>query len=327
MSSQPDIAPSLLADLGGTHARFALLNGRTTATYSERTYASADYPNLAEAIRAYLSEIGSPRPVAGAIAVATSVTSDWVSFTNSPWAFSLQELQGELGLRRLEVLNDFTALALAIPYLKAHEQRRIGPGHTQPNAPIGVIGPGTGLGVSGLIPGASDWIPLQGEGGHATASAVTRREADLIARVARRFEHVSFERLVSGPGLSNLYRAAAEIQGTRALELTPEVISRRAQIGDCPLCSEALEDFCGFLGIAAGNLALTLGALGGVYIGGGIVTQLGPIFERSAFRSRFEGKGRFRDYLRAIPTFVIQAPNPAFRGLAYRLQTGAPGAR
>ncbi|MBK8181809.1 MAG: glucokinase [Candidatus Competibacteraceae bacterium] len=308
----------MIADIGGTNARFALAKADGQIS-DECILSGADYPDLIQAATAYLRDIPSPRPRRVAVAVATPITGDWIQFTNSPWSFSTEAARQALGLEQLLIINDFTALALALPLLEADERRAIGGGAPVKQAPIALLGAGTGLGVSGLVWSGKHWIPLQAEGGHVTFSAHDEREWAVSQVLRQRFGHVSPERLLSGPGLLNLYTALAEIQGWRAENLTPADITDRATTGACPHCVEVLELFCGALGTAAGNLAITLGALGGVYIGGGIVPRLGHFFDRSPFRSRFETKGRFSNYLAAIPTWIITASNPAFRGVAAAL--------
>jgi len=184
------------------------------------------------------------------------------------------------------------------------------------DAPIGVLGPGTGLGVSGLVPCESGWVALAGEGGHATMAPATDRESVVLDRLRRHFDHVSAERVLSGPGLVNIYTTLASIDGVPAKCYTPAQIADLGIRVEDPLCTETTAMFCSMLGTMAGNLALTLGARGGVYIGGGIVPRLGHAFVLSPFRQRFEAKGRFQPYLAAIPTFVVTHPLPAFLGCA-----------
>ncbi len=319
MAQNPFQAPDLIADIGGTNARFALAtpDGHIDA---ERILRCADYPDLAQAAAAYLRDIPGPRPCRAAVAVATPVTGDWIHFTNSPWSFSTEAARQAMGLKRLLILNDFTALALALPLLGPDERRAVGGGAAVAEAPIGLMGPGTGLGVSGLVWSGSHWLPLQTEGGHVTFSATNEREWAISQILQRRFVHVSSERLLAGPGWVEVYTALAELDGRKPEAITPGEITRRALAGTCPHCLEVQELFCAALGTAAGNLAITLGARGGVYIGGGIVPRLGDFFDRSAFRARFEAKGRFSDYLAAIPTWVITANNPALRGAAAALE-------
>jgi glucokinase len=179
-----------------------------------------------------------------------------------------------------------------------------------------VLGPGTGLGVSGLIPTGPHWIPLQGEGGHVTLSVMNEREIAVLQQLHQRFSHVSAERVLSGPGLVNLYDALCGVERVVPKVLTPPEITRRAQEASCSICLEAVSMFCGLLGTLAGNLVLTLGALGGVYVGGGIVPSLGRLFTNSHFRDRFEDKGRYNDYLSRVPTYIIRSELPALLGLA-----------
>lgn len=310
--------PNLVADIGGTNARFALLDGKRQPC-AEHVLSCADFPGLTVAITTYLKRVGVAQLRQAAIAVATPITGDWIQFTNSDWSFSIEAARQELGLEKLLILNDFTALALALPLLGPDERRAVGGGTAIAEAPIGLIGPGTGLGVSGLVWSGSRWIPLQSEGGHVTFSATDAQEWAVGQVLQRRFGHVSPERMLSGPGLTNLHIALAEVEGWPVEELPPADITERALTKSCPHCVEVVELFCGALGTAAGNLAITLGARGGIYIGGGIVPRLGEVFDRSAFRARFEAKGRFSTYLATIPTWVITAANPALRGVAAAL--------
>jgi glucokinase len=259
--------------------------------------------------------------------VATPVIGDQITFTNNErWSFSIAETRQELGLKQLLVLNDFTALALALPHLADQERHQIGGDAPVDEATIGLIGPGTGLGVSGLVWSGTQWLPLQTEGGHATVAPVTDKEWAVLGLLKQSFGgHVSLERLLSGPGLVNLYQALRKLDGRPEPEgtLEPADITERGVAGSCPYCAETLAMFCAMLGTAAGNLALTVGARGGVYIGGGIAPRLIDYLKRSDFRARFEDKGRMKDYLTPIPIWVITADNPAFRGVAAAFSTYA----
>jgi glucokinase len=224
----------------------------------------------------------------------------------------------------LSFLNDFTALALALRHLPANELEAIGGGRAVAGAPLALIGPGTGLGVSGLIPAGTRWVPLQGEGGHVTLSVMNEREIAVLDQLHQRFSHVSAERVLSGPGLVNLYDALCTIEGAVPEPLTPPEITSRAGDGTCRICRETVSMFCALLGTMAGNLVLTLGAVGGLYIGGGVVPQLGRMFATSAFRDRFEDKGRYVDYLAAVPVYVIRSELPAFVGLTHSFTEAGP---
>ncbi|HTQ33262.1 MAG TPA: glucokinase [Stellaceae bacterium] len=309
----------LVGDIGGTNARFGLVSPDGELLHS-RVLADADYPGIADAVDAYLGDRGGlPRPRRGAIAIASPITGDEVRMTNHPWTFSISALGKRLGFSRLQVINDFTAQALALPHLKDGDKVKVGGGEAMGGYPIGVLGPGSGLGVSGLIPSGRRWIPLTGEGGHATMAAFTDRESAVLGAMRQHLDHVSAERVMSGPGLVNLYNSLAEVDGVPAQQYTAAQISDAETCKADVLCNEATQMMCAMLGTMAGNLALTLGAKGGVYIGGGIVPRLGERFAASPFRERFEAKGRFHDYLGAVPTYVVTHRLPAFLGCAAAL--------
>jgi glucokinase len=315
-SRDADTETWFVADVGATNARFGLVSPKGVVLHT-RTLAVVDHPTIADAITAYLGERGTlPMPRQGAIAIASAITGDQVAMTNHPWSFSISALKSELGFHRLEVINDFTALALALPHLAPEHRLQVGAGAASADVPIGVLGPGSGLGVSGLIPAGKGWIALAGEGGHATMAPATDRESAVLERMRRHFDHVSAERVLSGPGLVNLYNTLAALDGVPSRGYTPAQITDPAIGAADPLCAEAASLFCAMLGTMAGNLALTLGARGGIYIGGGIVPRLGQRFAQSPFRARFEAKGRFSEYLAAIPTYVVNHPLPAFLGCA-----------
>jgi glucokinase len=303
----------LLADVGATHARFSILNGREFAR--TEVMMVADYDTAADAIAAYLGGIPADEmPNEAAFAVAGPVTGDRIMMMNSPWTFSIAAMKQQFGWVRLQVINDFAANALAVPQLAPDDVSKIGDGEAVPEAPIAVLGPGTGLGVGGLIPVEGRWVALPGEGGNVTLAALDSREAAIIDILRRQYAHVSAETVLSGPGLVNLYDSLCELAGKPATPSTPEHITHLYP-GCDPQCREAVTMFCAMLGTFAGDLALTFGARGGVYIMGGIVPKMLEIFRHSAFRERFEFKGRYRNYLSAIPTFVVTHPLPAFLGL------------
>lgn len=314
----------LLGDVGGTNARFALQQTDGAPITDVATLPTHEYATLIDAIRLYLAGLGRAAPPWGAIGIANPVTGDAVHMTNSPWSFSIEAVRQAIGFERFVVINDFTALALALTELPASDLQQLGGGAPVANTPMGLIGPGTGLGVSGLVPntdGSGRWTPLKGEGGHATLAATSAREAAVIEILRDRYGHVSAERAVSGQGLEALYLAVCLLDTGHAADPLPAAeITRRTLAGSEPACADAVDLFCSFLGNAAGNLALTLGALGGVYLGGGIVPHLGDAFVRSPFRRSFENKGRFRSYLEAIPVFVIHAEvSPALLGASRAL--------
>lgn len=310
----------MLADIGGTHARFALETaaGRMEAV---SVLLCNDHASLADALCAYLAEpqvraAGAASIRHAAIAIANPVDGDRVRMTNHHWAFSIEEVRRELGFETFVVVNDFTALAMALPYLAPDQKRQVGGQAARPDSVIGLIGAGTGLGVSGLVPSKGQWTALHSEGGHVTFTPSDEREIAILRFAWRQFEHVSAERLLSGDGLELIYRALAEWRAAPTDALSAPEISQRALAGECAICMETVDCFCAMLGTIAGNVGLTLGTKGGIYIGGGIVPHLGERFVASAFRQRFEQKGRLSCYLAQIPVFVITAEYPAFLGVS-----------
>lgn len=319
--------PRLLGDVGGTNARFGWQSQPEGPITDIHILPCADHATIEAAIRAYLQLAGKPLPMACAFGIANPVTGDQVRMTNHHWAFSIQELQNALGLQQLKVINDFTALALSLPDIPKAHLVQISGSVSQANAPMALLGAGTGLGVSGLVPSSSQpgqpgqWLPLAGEGGHITLAAHTLQEYQLIELIRQRYGHVSAERVLSGQGLVDLYLALRQLQG-----LPPKEVTGAAEISNWALqdhdavALEALNLFAGWLGSVAGDLVLTLGARGGVYLGGGIVPRWLGWFEQSAFKSRFTAKGRFAAYLQDVPVWVINAPDsPALWGAARAL--------
>ena len=311
--------PRLVADIGGTNARFAIIAAPGAAPTQLRSLRCAEHAGPEAAVRAWLEDTGAQLPDFAAFGIATPIECDAVVMTNHPWRFSIGALRAALGLRRLTVVNDFTALALSLPALGDGDLLSVGGGEPRAGAARALIGAGTGLGVSGLLPAPDGWVPLQGEGGHVTLPACNAREAAVVAWLGARHGHVSAERVLSGPGLVALHEALRALDGAPSVERTPAEISDHALAGGCRHCVEALELFCALLGTVAGDLALTLGARGGLYIGGGIVPRLGDFFPRSGFRERFLAKGRFRPWLERVPTWVILAPHAALIGASAAL--------
>jgi glucokinase len=307
--------PRLLADVGGTNARFAL----ETAPFqfaAVEVLPCSGHASLADAVKAYLAgpaaQAVAAMPVRhAALAIANPVEGDMVAMTNHHWSFSIAALKEELGLDTLAVANDFTALAMALPHLGPRQWEQVGSGAPRAGSTIGLIGPGTGLGVSGLVPVQGRWVALASEGGHASFAPGDELEDAIMLELRREFGHVSAERLLSGAGLELIYRVLANATPLAAAEIT-----RRALDGSCIECVRVVECFCAVLGSVAGNVALTLGATGGMFIGGGIVPRLGPLFTGSRFRARFEAKGRLSGYVARIPTYLITEAYPAFFGVS-----------
>ncbi|WP_066737621.1 glucokinase [Cupriavidus sp. D384] len=313
--------PRLLADVGGTNVRFALETapmriGEVTA------YKVADHASLEAAMRLYMSTLADgERPGHAAIGLANPVTGDHVKLTNHNWAFSIEAMRQALALDTLVAINDFTSLALALPYLPAGDLAQVRPGSPVATAPRALIGPGTGLGVSGLVPAPGGGaVALAGEGGHIEVMPATDDEWIAWRAAHDQLGRVSAERLLSGMGLSHIHAALSAEMGTLLAEpLTPAQVTEGALKQNDPLCRRAFDAFCGLLGSVAGDIALVLGARGGVYIGGGIVPRFVEAFRTSPFNARFVDKGRMGQYLADIPVYVIVAEFPALPGLARAL--------
>jgi len=316
--SQPQTHVDLVGDIGATNARFALVDGEGVLSHSADLLCR-DHATIADAIESYLSAYPGEWPRRAVLAVATSPLDDCVSFTNNPWSFSIAGLAQRLGIEDLRVINDFHANALALPHLADDDVHKVGGAEPVQGAPMAILGPGSGLGVSAAVLAGGKYQAIAGEGGHVTMAPVDDRESAVLAVLRRRYGHVSAERVLSGPGLVNLYEALCEIDGKPALGYSAEQITEAGLAGSDEEASAAIAMFCAMLGTVAGNLALTLGARGGMYIAGGIVPKLGETFARSQFRARFEDKGRFREYLAKIPVCVITRPYAALLGAAQLL--------
>jgi len=308
----------LMADIGATHTRCALLDDQGNEIAPE-VFDNVDFTGLVGILTVYLDHRrSSDRPKRAALAIAAPILGDEVRMTNIGWHFSQTELKAELGFQRLTMCNDFAAIAWGLPHLDANDRRQIGGGTPRTRATMAVLGPGSGIGVSALLPSADGWTVMTGEGGHVSLPALTSEEQDVIAMLRERFGHCSAERVLSGQGLVNLYVALAELAGRGRPTVTPEDVTRLASQRE-PLARKTLNMFFAMLGTVAGDLALTTGALGGVYVAGGIVPRVLDTLAQSEFRARFETKGRYREYMAAIPTYVITTALPAFRGLKYLL--------
>ncbi|EEO27004.1 glucokinase [Oxalobacter paraformigenes] len=312
--------PRLVGDVGGTNARFAIETAAGVFA-APAVYPNRDFPGLEDALRFYITQPGSVAAGAlsvrqAAVAIANPVDGDRVRMTNSDWTFSIGEIKKAFGLDVFLLVNDFTALAMALPFLPEESLVRCGGEKARENRAIGLIGAGTGLGVSGLIPAGDRWIPLEAEGGHVSFSPANELEMEILVLAKKRYRHVSAERLISGMGLELLYGLLAEIEGKTLMPLKAHEITQSALQGTDRLCDRTVEVFCQMLGTVSGNLALTLGAQGGLYIGGGIVPHLKERFFDSGFRKRFEEKGRFSEYVARIPVFVIRDTFAAFTGVS-----------
>lgn len=314
--------PRLLGDIGGTNARWAWQESAGAELEDISVQPCEASPSLQESAAQYLVAHGRPRPRWAGIGIATAITGDEVRLTNSSWQFSIAAFQKALALDRCLVINDFTALAMSLPALKPSDLRAVGAGTAVAGATIALLGPGTGLGVSGLVPDAAGrYSALSGEGGHVTLAATDDQQATLLGILRKQFHHVSAERVLSGSGLVNLYQAVCVMNGVVARHLEPADVTDAAVAGSDAQCVLAVQFFTRFLGSVAGNLALTLGSLAGVYIGGGIVPRLGDAFDADLFRASFESKGRCQPLLATVPVWVITASTPALVGASRALDT------
>jgi glucokinase len=321
----------LVADIGGTNARFALVDPASGALREPRILEAVEYPDLASAARAYLASVGfsglgdSRSPQSAAFAVAAPTRGTRIEFTNSPWVFEPDQLRGALGLERLVVLNDFAALALAVPSLPATALQVLKPGVADSIAPCAVLGPGTGLGVAAAVRadppgGAATWRALSSQGGHIGFAPADAIEVDLLRFMQARVGRVSVEHLLSGRGLVDLHAFMSVRRGAAPVAVTAAQVSARAIAGDDPDAVAAVERFCAILGGFAGDVALLYGAWGGVYIGGGIAPRFGPLVERSEFVARFAAKGPMAGVLAPVPVWLIHDPHAALHGAAIALR-------
>lgn len=309
--------PVLVGDIGGTNARFAIALPGTPAPRlaAVEAFRADRYPTLIAAAADYL-ERTDIRPDRAVLAVAGPVVDGAIELTNSPWRVSEAELRA-LGLDG-RLINDFEAQAWAAPALGPEALHPLGgPPEVPAAGTLAVLGPGTGFGVSALARGPAGEVALATEGGHAAFAPDDETEHEIRRLLARRYGRVSLERLLSGAGLVNIHRALAEMSGRPASTDDPAEITARALAGEDPWRGD-LARFCAILGAAAGDIALTLGARGGVYIAGGIAPRILDFLQASPFRERFEAKGRFVDYMRAIPTWVVTHPHAALLGAARR---------
>lgn len=316
----------LIADVGGTNIRLALVDVKSGEITQIKTYLCAEFSGISDVIALYLESVGL-RISHACIAIACPVEGDWIAMTNNHWAFSRQELQRDLGLEAVWVINDYMATAMSLPELSAEQKIQIGGNDAQVRAPMVVYGPGTGLGVAQLINHSGNYIPLSGEGGHVDFAPINQLQTLILGKLRERFEHVSVERLLSGPGLVNIYQSLCHLRGMRPQFESPANVTKYGLAKDCEVCYEAMQIFCQVMGSFGGNLALSSGAFGGVYIAGGIVTRFKEFFLNSDFRSCFEEKGRLRGFCEGIPVYLITAEQPGLMGagaylrqsLGYRL--------
>jgi glucokinase len=317
MSGLNSIGLGLVGDIGGTNARFALVDfdGVDPQLIEPTSYKGEDYEQAEDAVEAYLAKMGLKHPDQGVVAVAGPIEHGAVHFTNSDWKLSEDGLRRAGGFRTARLINDFTAQALAAPRLAPRDLRQIGPLQTSGEGDLAIIGPGTGFGAAGMVRRHGVETPLTTEGGHIGFAPFDEIEIEVLRILMKRFGRCSIERILSGPGMEDLHMALAQIDGRKTDELTAKQITEHGVAGD-ECCKVTIDRFCAILGSAAGDLAMALGARGGVFIAGGIAPRIIDLLEKSQFRERFESKGRLSDYTRDIPTHVVMNPHTALIGAA-----------
>ncbi|MFT6987185.1 MAG: glucokinase [Psychromonas sp.] len=310
---------SVVADVGGTNIRLAVCNIETGELCKLREFSCAEFITLDAALVQYFSTLqGEVKHLC--VGIACPVEDDRVVMTNLSWEFSKQALKEKLNLESLYVINDYTAISLAVPFVPQEDRIQIGGGESKTDGVTAVFGPGTGLGVSHIIKSEGKWISLDGEGGHVSFAPNTREQADILLLLQDQFGHVSAERILSGQGLVNIYHSLCRLEGKQPEFHEPKQVSQAALDNSCELALRSLTVFCQIMGGFAGNLALNLACTGGVYIAGGVVPRFIDFFKSSEFRRFFEEKGRFKDYLASIPTYLITHDNPGLLGASVYLR-------
>lgn len=302
----------LVADIGATSTRCALVSPDIRRPAKIKVVANSDFESVSDVLGGYLASLPE-RPTHGALAIAAPIDGDEVRMSNRNWTFNRLKLARYLELDRLEIINDFHAVAYALPRIGSKDRAEIGVAGAYRRGNRAVLGPGSGLGVGAWIAAEGRGVPLTGEGGHVTLPAHDAQEEHIIAKLRERYGHCSAERVLSGPGIIALHSAMHDGEMKTSREITTGTVD--------PKCRATMEQFYQFLAGVAGDLAMTIGAYGGVFIAGGIVPAHIELIEASAFRDRFEDKGRYREYLRAIPTYVITDPTPGLTGLAAFIDT------
>ncbi|KPH64921.1 glucokinase [Pseudoalteromonas porphyrae] len=328
MDSKPSskFDPILVADIGGTNARFALITAfnlqkKQFVVEYNITFASADFGSLEDALTHYLSQVSHIKPIRACLAVAGPIKTGQVHLTNLGWHFSVEQVKTAFEFTQLEVINDFAAFAYAAPYLDPQQNIAVKPGQADTDANIAVMGPGTGFGAACLVRSGQGSAVLSCEAGHITLASVNDLDTQLIIELRKQLAHVSIETVFSGPGISHLYQAMAAVKGVDAKNLTAAQISELATTGECAVCEATLDQFCDWVGSVAGDLALTFGALGGVFIGGGILPRMQARLLASRFVERFAAKGIMSQYVSQIPVTLVTQDNIPLIGAAACLHT------
>lgn len=317
-------ASLLIGDIGGTNARFALADPKSPGFSHEHTLQCADHATAEEAIRHYLEVARIRTPTAICLAAAGPIVDDHVRFTNNPWVIAVRDLKESFGIEQVRLLNDFAAIAYSVPFLKKEDLVPIGLPEPRPLSEnvymIGVVGPGTGLGAVGLHKDGDDLLPIPGEASHGGFAPESRVQIDILKQLRERFDRVSSERLLSGPGIENLYWALCRIHGEKRTQPNAADIFAAGIGGGDNRAAEAVEVFFEILGQFAGDYALSLGASDGIFIAGGIAKRYPDKLVNSRFRTGFESKGRHRSLMERIPTQLITHAQPGLLGAAFCAQ-------
>lgn len=311
----------LIGDIGGTNARFALAHPDKPGFHNELILSCADYETAEQGIAAYIERSSCSQPAVICLAAAGPVIDGCVRFTNNHWVIDSGELLKEYPSASARLLNDFEAIAYSIPMLSDADIETVGvvPSEMEGKSEftLGVLGPGTGLGIGGLLGRNGGIYPIAGEGSHGGFAPETRTQQNVVRKLRQRYERVTDERLVSGPGLENIYWALCEIRGKQADGITAAEIFSRVLAAEDDTAVEATQLFYEALGQIAGNLAMTLNAYDGIYLAGGIVKRYPDLLKSSNFRSGLENKGRHRSLMEKVPTSLILHPQPGLLGASY----------
>lgn len=308
--------PVLIGDVGGTNARFAIVESPDTEAGEPSIVRTADFKTIDDAIAGSILRDAAVRPNSAVIAVAGPVDGDAIALTNCPWVVRPKGMFASLGLSDVVVLNDFEAQALAVIALGEEHMEKIGGGAPETDAARVVLGPGTGLGVAGLIHSRGRWIPVPGEGGHMDIGPRTPRDFEIFPHLERLEGRISGEQILCGRGLVNSYRAVAAADGRSPRFTTPAEITAAALERTDAVAEEALAFFVTCLGRTAGDLALVFKSQGGVFLTGGIAQKIVPALREPRFRAAFEDKAPHSQMMAGMPVYVITHPLAALNGLA-----------
>ncbi|WP_226642240.1 glucokinase [Microbulbifer variabilis] len=317
---------SIVADIGGTNARFAIAKPVAEGYQLEglKVVDCKRFEGFDAALQHWLDGLDQPRPEKACIAAAGPLektsSGSRVYMTNLGWSIDATALAEEFQFPHLELINDFAALAQSLPRLTSSDYKVLRDVPRPQGAPMVVLGPGTGLGVAGLAEADGRYHVLAGEGGHANLTVSTERELQLLQILMKSRTPVFNEWVLSGNGLVNLYRAVCELNGRTPEALTPPDVSARGLDNSDPMCRETLLDFLNFLGSVAGDAALYMGARGGVFLGGGILPRIAKLLPESEFEQRFLNKGRVAEWMEAVPVYALNAGYQALIGAAVQLE-------